>query len=181
MLEIDRDHFEVRWPVSAEQALEPFTAKERYLRDYAARMRDRIAAKSAAGLPQGVDVLAELKAWFEPLLKLADHIRADVGGPVLLRVGDDLPVVIDFPAAEVRPYAGEACRYELTVDRALIADHQTDWVNSLFLSMWFRARRIGPRAYYPFGTRGRQSQTSYSERHIGGSGRVLPGLLHHSP
>ena len=29
-------------------------------------------------------------------------------------------------------------------DRGLIADHQTDWVNSLFLSMRFRARRIGP-------------------------------------
>ncbi len=93
-------------------------------------------------------MLAELKAWFEPLLELAGHIRAGVGGPVLLRVGEDLPIVIDFPAGQVRPFAGEACRYEFTVDRALIerliADHQTDWVNSLFLSMRFRARRVGP-------------------------------------
>jgi len=147
VLEVDQDHCEVRWPASAEQAMQPYTDKERYLRDYAARMRDRIAAEKR-GWPAGqVDVLAELKAWFEPLLELADHIRAGVGGPVLLRVGDDLPIVIDFPAGEVRPFAGEACRYEFSVDRPLIerlvADHQTDWVNSLFLSVRFRARRIG--------------------------------------
>src|SRR5260370_37647626 len=95
-----------------------------------------------------MDVLAGLKAWFEPLLELADHIRPGVGGPVLLRPGDGRPIVIDFPAGEVRAYAGETCRYQFSVDRPLIerliADHQTDWVNSLFLSMRFRARRIGP-------------------------------------
>ena len=102
----------------------------------------------------GVDVLAELKAWFEPLLELAGHIRAGVGGPVLLRLGDGRPIVIDFPAGEVRAYAGETCRYQFTVDRALverlIADHQTDWVNSLFLSLRFRARRIGPYNEYVY-------------------------------
>jgi UDP-MurNAc hydroxylase len=75
-----------------------------------------------------------------------------VGGPVLLRAGDDPPIVIDFPAGQVRPFAGEACRYQLAVGRPLIerlierliADHQTDWVNRLFLSMRFRMRRIGP-------------------------------------
>ena len=95
---------------------------------------------------------AELKAWFEPLLELAGHIRAGVGGPVLLRAGDDCPVVIDFPAGQVRRYAGESCRYQFTVARplieSLIADHQTDWVNSLFLSMRFRVRRIDPHNEY---------------------------------
>ena len=47
-------------------------------------------------------MLAELKAWFEPLLELAGHIKAGVGGPVLLRLGDGQPIVIDFPAGEVR-------------------------------------------------------------------------------
>src|ERR1022692_523888 len=147
VLDIDQGQCEVRWPVSADQAMEPFTDKENYLRRYAARMQGRIAAEKRQWPASGVDVLAELKAWFEPLLELADHIRAGVGGPVLLRVGDDLPIVIDFPAGEVRHFAGEACRYEFTVDRALIerlvADHQTDWVNSLFLSLRFRTRRIG--------------------------------------
>ncbi len=148
VLEIGHDRCEVRWPASAEQAMEPFTNKERYLRDYAARMQGRIAADKRSWPVAGVDVLSELKAWFEPLLELADHIKAGVGGPVLLRLGDGRPIVIDFPAGEVRAYAGETCRYQFTISRPLverlIADHQTDWVNSLFLSMRFRARRIGP-------------------------------------
>jgi UDP-MurNAc hydroxylase len=154
VMEIDEDRCEVRWPAGRERAMEPFTDKERYLRDYAARMRDRIAADKR-GWPAPVpDVLAELKAWFEPLLELAGHIRAGVGGPVLLDLGDGQQIVIDFPAGEVRRYAGEACRYQFTIDRVLverlIADHQVDWVNSLFLSMRFRARRVGPYNEYVY-------------------------------
>jgi UDP-MurNAc hydroxylase len=87
---------------------------------------------------------------------LADHIRAGIGGPVLLSLpADDGPgeeqgdvqIVIDFPAGQVRRYAGESCRYQFTIARPLverlIADHQVDWVNSLFLSMRFLARRVG--------------------------------------
>jgi UDP-MurNAc hydroxylase len=148
VLDIDHDHCEVRWPTTVEEAMRPFTDKERYLRDYAARMRDRIAADKRGWPAGGIDVLAELKAWFEPLLELADHIKAGVGGPVMLRLGDGRPIVIDFPAGEVRPYAGETCRYQFTIGRPLverlIASREVDWVNSLFLSMRFRARRIGP-------------------------------------
>ena len=111
VMEIDEDHCEVRWPDSLQQAMEPFTDKERYLRDYAARTRDRIAADKRGWPVPGVDVLAELKAWFEPLLELAGHIKAGVGGPVLLDLGDGERIVIDFPAGEVRRYAGETCRY----------------------------------------------------------------------
>jgi UDP-MurNAc hydroxylase len=149
VLEVDRNRevFEVHWPEGEQQALEPFRDKEGYLRGYAAREADRIAADKRGWPVAGIDVLAELKAWFEPLLELADHIRRGVGGPVLLRPGSDHPIVIDFPAGEVRPFAGETCRYEFSIDRGLIerliADHQTDWVNSLFLSMRFTARRVG--------------------------------------
>ena len=93
-------------------------------------------------------MLAELKAWFEPLLELAGHIKTGVGGPVLLQLGDGQPIVIDFPAGEVRGYAGESCRYQFSIARPLVEQlitaHEVDWVNSLFLSMRFRARRIGP-------------------------------------
>jgi UDP-MurNAc hydroxylase len=146
-LEVDRGRCEVHWPTAVEQAMEPYTGKERYLRRYAERMRDSIEIAKSGWPASQVDVLAELKAWFEPLLELASHIRAGVGGPVLLRVGDDLPIVIDFPVGEVRPHAGESCRYQFTVERPLIerliAVHETDWVNSLFLSLRFRARRVG--------------------------------------
>jgi UDP-MurNAc hydroxylase len=148
VLEVGSGGAEVRWPTTAEQALEPFSDKERYLRAYAARMRDRIAEDKRRWPASEVDLLAELKAWFEPLLELADHIRRGVGSPVLLRPGDGRAIVIDFPAGEVRAYAGENCRYQFSIERPLlerlIADHQIDWVNSLFLSMRFRARRIGP-------------------------------------
>jgi UDP-MurNAc hydroxylase len=148
VLEVDHDHCEVQWPTSAEQEMRPFTDKARYLRQYAARMRNRIGAAERNWVIRHTDVAAELKAWFEPLLELAGHIRAGVGGPVLLRPGGEPPVVIDFPAGQVRPFAGEPCRYQFTVSRPLIerliADHQTDWVNSLFLSMRFQSRRVGP-------------------------------------
>jgi UDP-MurNAc hydroxylase len=148
VLDVDRHGCEVRFPQGAEQAMEPFTDKEGYLRRYAERMRDRIAADKRRWPAGDMDVLAELKAWFEPVLELADHIRPGVGGPVLIRPGEGRPIVIDFPAGEVRAFAGEPCRYQFSIERPLIerliADHQTDWVNSLFLSMRFRARRIGP-------------------------------------
>jgi UDP-MurNAc hydroxylase len=162
---------EVQWPEAggqpgtAEAALRPFTDKRAYLLEYAARMRPRIEADRRRWGVSGLDLLAELKSWFEPLLELAAHIRAGVGGPVLLRIRDEragLPggrgsagngspgeeqIVIDFPAGQVRRYAGEPCRYEFTFARPLVerlvADHQVDWVNSLFLSLRFRARRIG--------------------------------------
>ncbi len=146
-LEVDRQGCRIQWPAGFAEAMLPFTDKAKYLRAYADRMRPRIEADKRLWPAPGMDVLAELKSWFEPLLELADHIRAGVGGPVLLRMSGEEPVVIDFPAGEVRRYDGEACRYEFTMDgrliRQLIADHQVDWVNSLFLSMRFRARRVG--------------------------------------
>ena len=64
------------------------------------------------------------------------------------------PIVIDFPGGEVRAFAGETCRYQFTIARPLIerliVEHQTDWVNSLFLSLRFRARRIGPYNEYVY-------------------------------
>jgi UDP-MurNAc hydroxylase len=147
-LEVDRGNCRVHWPTDRAEALRPFTDKAQYLRDYADRMRPRIEAGKRRWPAQDVDVLAELKSWFEPLLELAGHIRAGIGAPVLLRITGEQPVVIDFPAGEVRAYRGEGCRYQFTVHgrliSRLIADHQVDWINSLFLSMRFRARRIGP-------------------------------------
>lgn len=152
-LEAEHGKYRIRWPAGEQDALRPFTDKERYLRDYADRMRPRIEADRRRWGAPGVDVLTELKSWFEPLLELAGHIRAGIGGPVLLRVrgtagdDDDEEIVVDFPAGEVRRYGGESCRYQFTVARPLIeqliAEHQVDWVNSLFLSMRFSARRIG--------------------------------------
>ncbi len=138
-----------------------FTDKATYLKAYAARQAPRIAAEKAAWAAPDVDVFAELRAWFEPLLALSVHFAEGIGYPVELRItgdpsaaagdvrGDDESVVIDFPAKVVRrPAEGEKCRYRFGVPRALaerlIADHEIDWVNTLFLSMRFDAHRAGP-------------------------------------
>jgi len=137
---------DIRHPVPDDELRAIFDDKKAYLAAYAERARPRIEAERRSWPQPGMDVLAELKAWLEPLLRQADRIRDGVGGPVLLQIGD-LPVVVDFPACEVREWAGERCRYEFEVERplveTLIRNHETDWSNSLFLSLRFIARRVG--------------------------------------
>ena len=62
------------------------------------------------------------------------------------RIGD-LDMVVDFPKAKVREYAGEDCIYWYTIPADLvsanIADHEIDWSNSIFLSMQFEVGRSG--------------------------------------
>jgi UDP-MurNAc hydroxylase len=92
------------------------------------------------------DLLSQLKAWWEPLLKRADNICEGVGGPVRIDAGE-LSIVVDFPAREVRAYAGDSCRYRLSTAADLVATNlarrEVDWSNSLFLSCRFTARRVG--------------------------------------
>ena len=56
-------------------------------------------------------------------------------------------MLLDFVAREVRAYDEEKVRYRFRTRRAyvekLIAEHEIDWVNSLFLSCRFSAHRIG--------------------------------------
>jgi UDP-MurNAc hydroxylase len=96
--------------------------------------------------PVRADLLEQLKQWWEPLLKRAENICAGVGGPVRLDVGEQ-SLVIDFVAREVREFAGEQCRYRLSTSADLVATNlarrEVDWSNSLFLSLRFRASRVG--------------------------------------
>jgi UDP-MurNAc hydroxylase len=98
-----------------------------------------------------LDLLAELRSWFEPLLERAPGVAAGVAVGVRLTgidpVRGDVDLLLDFPARTVRRYDGEKVRYELRVSRAvlehLVAVRETDWVHSLFLSGRFSVRRIG--------------------------------------
>jgi UDP-MurNAc hydroxylase len=120
-----------------------FTDKIAYLRELQAQKQPALSRKRD---PVPADLLDQLKAWWEPLLKRADHICAGVGGPVRIDAGE-LSVVVDFPAREVRGYAGEHCRYRLSTAADLIATNvvrrEVDWSNSLFLSCRFTASRVG--------------------------------------
>lgn len=155
-----RATFAVAHPMSDDEVTAIFTDKADYLRAYQERQLGRIEAEKAAWAAPDVDVFGELKAWFEPLLALSTEFAEGIGNPVEFRItgdpdagegdprGVDESVVIDFPARTVRrPTDGERCRYRFGVDRALmerlIADHEIDWVNTLFLSMRFDAHRAG--------------------------------------
>lgn len=139
---------QVTQPAPDDELLAPFVDKARYLDAYQARQRPVIeAARSGWPRPGEVDVVAELKRWWEPLLAEADRLCANVGVPVLLEAGD-VGVVIDFPARQVRAHAGEHCPFRFRVEpgvvEACIRDREADWVNGLFLSLRFTAGRDGP-------------------------------------
>jgi UDP-MurNAc hydroxylase len=126
--------------------------KTAYLREMQTRRMPEVDAARAGWPHPEIDILAELTAWFTPLLEEADHIAGGIDGGVRFTCEDaergDVDVLIDFAAREVRPYLDEKVRYRFRTRRAyveqLIAEHEIDWVNSLFLSCRFSAQRIGP-------------------------------------
>ncbi|UWF76539.1 Rieske 2Fe-2S domain-containing protein [Microbacterium neungamense] len=107
-------------------------------------LRDEEASRAPVLPPE--EMLAELKAWWEPLLKKSRTIRLGVGGPVRMTIGE-LDLVVDFPKAKVREYAGEDVEFWYTIPADLVStnirDHEIDWSNSIFLSMQFSAGRKG--------------------------------------
>jgi UDP-MurNAc hydroxylase len=134
-----------------DEVLGIFADKQTYLSAYAERDRPLIAGLRASWPRYEGDLTAALAEWWDPLLALADRIGPGVGVPVLLEIGHE-KIVIDFGTREVRPFAGEECRYRFAMAHelveALVANHEIDWVNSLFLSLRFRAWRRG--AYNEF-------------------------------
>lgn len=142
----------VTQPMSAAEVDAVFEDKADYLRAYAERQQVTLQRERASWGAPDVDVLAALRGWFEPLLAAAPLLRQGVGFVLHLELtaGGEVveQVAIDFPTGTVRrPEPGDRPRHWLWTERALvetlIATHETDWVNSLLLSMRFGARRIG--------------------------------------
>ena len=77
---------------------------------------------------------------------MAPTLRAAVGANCLMRF-DELAIVIDFPAGEVREFRGEEHDFRFQIQRELVetvvADRAVDWSNALFLSCRFTAWRAG--------------------------------------
>ena len=136
---------EVVHPQADDEVAAIFTRKREYLDAYRSRKQPVIDAARAAWPRGGVDILASLKDWFEPLLEQADLTCAGVNGRVLIDCGPK--VVIDFVERRVHQWQGEVCRYKFHIDQALIESciltHEVDWVNELFLSCRFEAEREG--------------------------------------
>ncbi|MGH7776575.1 MAG: Rieske 2Fe-2S domain-containing protein [Candidatus Dormibacterales bacterium] len=137
----------VTHPLPEAEVAAVFSDKRAYLERYQADRRAGIVA-ARASWPRGrVDVVESLREWFEPLLEKADITCAGVGGVVVLDLGDE-GVAIDFHRRRVEPWEGQEWSYHFRIDRSLVEDcileHREDWVNSLFLSCRFEARRTGP-------------------------------------
>ncbi|MBV9139886.1 MAG: Rieske 2Fe-2S domain-containing protein [Pseudonocardiales bacterium] len=144
--ELDSSRCELTHRHSAAEITHIFGEKSSYLREYQARAQPALARERASRAVVPADLLEQLKQWWEPLLMRAENICAGVGGPVRLDVGER-SLVIDFIAREVREFGGEHCRYRLSVSADLVATNlarrEVDWSNSLFLSLRFRASRVG--------------------------------------
>ncbi len=144
---------EVVHPLTSDEISSIFSDKTSYLKGYAARQAPVLERARESWPRYDGDLLSALKQRWEPLLALADHICAGVGAPVLLDLGDE-DILVDFTTGQVRRSEGEECRYRFTIDRrlveALVATGEIDWVNSLFLSLRFKAKRRGPYNEYVF-------------------------------
>ncbi len=137
----------VTHPVPDDDVMRPFVDKERYLREYQARVAPVIDAEKATWPDHELDLLRELAEWWDPLLAASDQISVGVNGRVLLQTEDEA-IVVDFLDRRVKPWNDEICRFRFYVPRALVescvARREVDWVNSLFLSCRFEAERDGP-------------------------------------
>jgi UDP-MurNAc hydroxylase len=140
---IEPGWMEIEHPVDPDTI---FGEKRAYLEGFRERLRPRIEAEKASWPRGRVDILAELREWFEPVLDLADRTAAAINGRVLLDLGDS-QVVLDFWTRRVYAWEGDECEYRFWIDPALveqlILDHDEDWVNRLFLSCRFEAERRG--------------------------------------
>jgi len=123
-----------------------FEHKREYLAQYQADYLPWLTELKQGWTARTDDLVATMRAWFEPLLAMAPTLRSGVGANCLLRAGD-VDILIDFPAGEVREYAGEPYSFRFIIQRELVetvvAQRAVDWSNSLFLSARFRAWRDG--------------------------------------
>jgi UDP-MurNAc hydroxylase len=145
-IELTPDSIEVTHPMPEAEVAAIFDHKAEYLRRYQADWLPWLEAMKAGWVRPTTDLLGSLQAWWEPLLAMAPTLRAAVGANCRLRAGD-LDLLIDFPAGEVRAYAGEPFAFSFDIPRELVetvaAQRAVDWSNSLFLSCRFRAWREG--------------------------------------
>jgi UDP-MurNAc hydroxylase len=145
-IEVGADDITVRHPIAEADVARIFDEKESYLKQYQADWLPWLDEQKATWKAPSTDLLPTLRAWWEPLLRMAPTLRGAVGANCLLRAGD-LEVLIDFPNGEVREFAGEPYSFRFDIARELVetvaAAKAVDWSNSLLLSCRFTAWRDG--------------------------------------
>lgn len=136
----------VTHPMSQPDVDHIFSHKREYLQRYQADWLPWLAEMKAGWHAATPDLLATVKAWFEPLMAMAPTVCAAIDDIVVLHAGD-LPIALDFRTREVRRWDGEEHGFWFRVQRELVetvvAQRANDWSNSLFLSCRFSAWRKG--------------------------------------
>jgi UDP-MurNAc hydroxylase len=138
--------FTITHPIPEADVEAIFEHKRDYLRDYQADWLPWLADMKAGWHAPTADLLATVRAWFEPLMAMAPTLCDAIGDVVVFHAGD-LPIALDFPNREVREWTGEEHGFWFKVQRELVetvvAARANDWSNSLFLSCRFSAWRKG--------------------------------------
>lgn len=133
-------------PMPHDQVDAIFSDKRTYLEEYQADWLPWLDDMKAGWRALDIDLLAELKQWWEPLLDMAPTLRSMVGSNVLINAGD-LAILVDFPNGELRLHDGEEFSFRFDIPRDLVeavtAKRAVDWSNSLLLSCRFTAWRDG--------------------------------------
>ncbi len=146
-IEVTPDDLRIEHPLPEAQVAAIFDEKEAYLRRYQADWRPWLEEIESGWHPPRTDLIATLKQWWEPLMRMAPTMCAAIGASCVLRAGD-LDVLLDFPNAEVRRAARDPHAFRYDVPRGLVeiavADRTVDWSNSVFLSCRWTAWRDGP-------------------------------------
>ena len=136
----------VTHPVPQAEVDAIFDRKLEYLREYQADWLPWLDQLKAEWHAPTADLLATVKAWFEPLMAMAPTVCDAIGDLVVFHAGD-LPIALDFPNRQVRQWHGEDHAFWFKVQRELVetvvAERANDWSNSLFLSCRFSAWRKG--------------------------------------
>lgn len=147
VVEIDHDNISVRNELYTDAEIQAiFDDKWAYFENQRATRQAELRAEKASRAPVPTDLFDQVKAWWEPLMHRAPLLCDGIGALVRFTIGD-VDILADFPKAEVRRYNDEAVRYWFEIPADLVAtnlrDHEIDWSNSIFLSVRFRAGRIG--------------------------------------
>lgn len=151
--------------VTVTQSLYPEEQINRISRDWGAYRREQIllrqrplAETEHAGHTSTCTnhtVLPALIDWIEPLMRAAPSVCEAINGALEISIQDER-VLFDFPARTIRAARADKTPYRFTLPHTLvcsvITDREPDWCNSIFLSLRFKASRVGKfnQALYAF-------------------------------
>ena len=127
-----------------------FTHKEKYLRRYQADWSEWLQTEKNRWLTTSsnhqTDLVAELQAWFEPLLAICPALRAGIGANCLIRTRDN-EILINFQESKIEKFIDQSFGFRFDIPHELLEtivyQKAVDWSNSFFLSCRFTAWRSG--------------------------------------